>query len=519
MGLVAEKLSWGSLTNRDFLKRSAAIHPKKVAFVDAVRDKRVTYKEYNDGANRLAHGLMDLRLEKGEFCMLLLYNRMEHAETFWALSKIGVVIADLPYRTHPGGMKELTNLCEAKTFIFEDSFADIVSSIRPDMPSVQRYICVGEKVPDYAIPYESVMSSDISEPKVEVVEEDPHFLNFSSGTTGLPKGFVQNNFHNTYPIMSVVAPGFGIEHDTIFLNPFPLYGRIAWAGLIAAAYQGATHINIDFEPKRWLEVVEREKPNAAHLVTTMAEMILRQPDLTNYDLSSLKHIVFAGSVLPESTINEVRQKLCPDIWEYYGFQEGNATCAIRGQAKRKKPTSVGPPVLGAEVRIVNPETDEDVPQGEPGEVITRGHHLIKEYFKNPEANKVAFRGGWFHTGDLGRFDEDGYLYLMGRVKDMIISGGYNVFASEVEDVLATHPKVAECAVIGLPDKLWGELVTGVVVPKPGEKPEEGELIQFCKDRMDHYKAPKSIKFTDSTPKNPTGKVLKKDLVARFSPKE
>ena len=516
MGLIEENISWGSLNVGHFLKTSAAVYPKKIAILDAMNDDKIKYKELNKRVNSLSHGLMELGLKKGEFCVVLLKNRIEMAVTLFALSKIGSVIAPMPYRLLPGEMSELTNLCEATTFVFEQEFTEIIEAIRPKVKSVDKYVCVGREVPEYAVSFKSLLLDDTSEPQVEIFGEDYHALNFSSGTTGLPKGMVQNNFHNTYPLITTCIPAMGIDESDIYLNPFPLYGRVGWGGMFGIVYHGGTDIIMDFEPKLFLETVERQRPDTAELTTTMAEMLLLQTDLEQYDLSSLKQVIFIGSVLPLSTYNEVSLKICPNIREYFGSQEGNCTSWIRPEEKRKKPTSVGVPCTGVEVRIVKPGTLEDVEQGEVGEIIERGFNLIKEYFKNPEATKLAFEDGWFHMGDLGRFDEEGFLYILGRVKEMIITGGYNVFPIEVEAVLINHPKVQECTVIGLADKLWGEAVVGVVVSIPDEEVNELELIQFCKERLTGYKVPKYIKFVDSIPKNPTGKVLKKDLVKRFT---
>jgi acyl-CoA synthetase (AMP-forming)/AMP-acid ligase II len=227
--------------------------------------------------------------------------------------------------------------------------------------------------------------------------------------------------------------------------------------------------------------------------------------------------VFASAPFPVSLQEQVKKRICPNLFEYYGLQETGILVSMGPKEKERKPDSVGTLYFGADVRVVD-EKGSDVPVGQIGEVIGRGIAVTASYFKNEEKTKEAFKDGWFHTGDLGRFDEDGYLYLAGRKKDMIISGGQNVFAVEVEETYMKHPAVLQCAVIGLPHEMWGEMVAAVIVKYPGKEVTEEELIAFGRERIAHFKVPKKIFFVDSLPMTPTGKVTKYVLVERFSKK-
>lgn len=251
-------------------------------------------------------------------------------------------------------------------------------------------------------------------------------------------------------------------------------------------------------------------------VATMANFVLSVPEIEKYDLSSLRLLVFAGAAFPTPLQEQVRKRLCPSIGEYYGLQETAIIINASPKDKMKKPASQGKVSPWAEVRIVD-SSGNNVPTGAVGEVIARALSGTTAYYKNEAQTKETFKNGWCHTGDLAYFDEEGYLYLSGRIKDMIITGGQNVFSAEVENVLMAHPAIADCAVIGLPDEKWGETVTAVIVKRTGAKITEEEIIAFCKQEMAGFKVPKRIIWLDGPiPRTPTGKVTKYLLVEKYS---
>lgn len=507
----------GTLSVGNWLKVTATKFPDKEAVADVGRDRRCTFRELNNRVNSLAHGLMETGAKKGDFVSMLFHNQLEIVETYFALAKIGAVAAPLPYRLAPRELKILIDHCEATTMVFGEGFTATIDALRPEIKTVGKYICAGKEIPQYATPYENLaVGYAITEPDVEISEDDPHYLNYTSGTTGLPKAFLISHYNSC--MLPLQGGEWRLTDDDVALIAFPMYGRVALAWMINCIWSGATMVALDFEPNRWLETVEKEKVTICNLVPTMGWMILSVPDLDRYDLSSLRGIIFAGSSLPQSVLEETQSRICPNVYEYYGLQETSVITQLPANVKRRKPTSVGIPPPCVEMRIVDAE-GKDVALGEMGEIVVKSTAGVAEYFKEPEKTRATIREGWFHTEDLGRQDEDGYVYLMGRTKDMIISGAQNIFAPEVEETILSCPKVADCAVIGLPDELWGEAVTAVVVPKAEEKLEEEELIQFCKDRMAHFKAPKSVKFIDVIPRNPAGKIMKFVLVEQYSPKK
>jgi acyl-CoA synthetase (AMP-forming)/AMP-acid ligase II len=290
---------------------------------------------------------------------------------------------------------------------------------------------------------------------------------------------------------------------------------------IATIYARGKIVLMNFDPGRVLETIEKERITVTNWVPTMAQMILQHPDLKKFDLSSLQGqgIIFAGSPLPGSILKGVRENITPNVYEYYGLQETAILVAVTPEIKAEKTGSCGAPVPIMDVRIVDDEGN-DVPTGEMGEVVVSGPSITLGYHKEEEKTKEVFNAekGWMHTGDIGRFDEDGYLYLEGRKKDIIITGAQNVFAPEVEAAIFSHAKVKDCAVIGLPDEKWGEKITAVIILKPGETASEEEFIKYCKGEIAPFKVPKKVIFTDSIPRTPTGKAQKFILVDKYSPK-
>jgi fatty-acyl-CoA synthase len=510
----------GTLTMGNIIKVAAARYGNREAVFCSMTGRRFTFRQINERVNRLANGLLSLGLKKGDVCGFLTYNREEIIETYFALAKIGVVGIPVNYRLAAAEIVGLMGFCNAAGFIFAPEFAEQAASLKKDLPKVRHYIMMddmGEQVPDFAGSYEELLKkSSPDEPDVDVREEDPQYFNLTSGTTGLPKAYLLTQYNN-----AAAAGHMAFVHDVtekdVILTVFPIFGRVGfgWAGI--GIYTGARNVLHQFNPAQMLELIQKEKVTISNWVPTIASIVLSMPEVDNYDYSSLRGLVFAASPFPPSLQQKVKEKFSPNIYEFYGLQETGLLTQIRPADKERKPESVGACHFAADVRIVDND-GKDVPTGEIGEIIGRGAAVTTGYFGNEEKTKEAFKNGWFYSGDLGRFDEDGFLYISGRTKDMLISGGQNVFAAEVENVIVTNEKVLDCAVIGLPDEKWGELVTAVVVPKPDSGLTEGELIEFCRSKLAHFKAPKKVIFTDVIPRTATGKVTKFVLVEKYSSK-
>ncbi|MHA1578576.1 MAG: class I adenylate-forming enzyme family protein [Candidatus Freyarchaeota archaeon] len=494
------------------LVRAAWRYPDKEAVV--CKGKRLTYRELNDRVNSLAHGLMELGIQKGDFVAVILMNRSEFVETYFALAKIGAIAAPQNYRLDRDSIEQLINQCEAKALIYESGFKELVDAMRPNLGSVKHYLVVGEEAED-AVPYERLATGySTEEPEVEILQDDPQYLNYTSGTTGLPKASLMTHYHNIMVIIPVIME-LGLDSSWVLLTVFPLFHRVGWATVLGGVITGCKNVITEIEPKEILEAIEKEKVNYVNLVPIITSLPMMAIDFEKYDLSSLRIIVYASALLTKEVREATYKHFTENIAEYYGSTDTALSTWCNPEMKRVKPTSLGTPTFGVELRIVD-EEGRDLPVGEIGEIICRAPSFNPEYYKNPEKTKEVFRDGWFHMGDLGRFDEDKHLYVVGRVEDMIISGTDRIFAPEIEDLLTSHPKVQDCAVIGLPDENLGKIVTAVIVPQPGESVSEQEIIDFCRDKLEEFKVPKKVKITDSIPRTATGKILKYQLEERFS---
>jgi fatty-acyl-CoA synthase len=412
-------------------------------------------------------------------------------------------------------MVELMTFCDTENLIFDAAFAALVDELRPKLPGVKRFVCFGEPLPDFAVSYEGlIQTSPQTEPDVEIREEDPQYLNLTSGTTGLPKAYMLSQYNNAGagPILTFMHD---VTANDVVMTVFPIFGRVGFAWSAGSIFAGARNVIHQFDLMKILGIIEQEKVTISNWVPTMASFVLALPDIEKHDLSSLRALVFAASPFPVALQEQVKKRLCPNLYEFYGLQETGILVNMGPKDKERKPESVGTLYFGADVRVVD-NNGQDVPSGEVGEIIGRGVAVTAGYFKNEEKTREMFKDGWFYTGDLGRFDDEGFLFLAGRKKDMLITGGQNVFAVEVEEMLMGHPAVMQCAVIGLPDTTWGERVTAVIIRRPGQEVTEEEIIAFSRDRIAHFKAPKTVFFVDTLPMTPTGKVQKFLLVEKFS---
>jgi fatty-acyl-CoA synthase len=505
----------GTFTVGNALKVAGIRYGDREAIFCSTTGRRFSFRELNKRTNALANGLTGLGLKKGDVAAFLCTNRAEIVETYYALAKTGIVGLPLNYRLSPVELMELLSHCEASALIFDPVFSEIAGEIREKLPRIRTFVGMGDDPPDSAVAYEELVSdSNTTEPDVQISEEDPQYFNLTSGTTGMPKMYLLSQYNNS--IMHVFIEQHDITGRDVLLTAFPIFGRVGFAWVASGILAGARNVLHQFDPQVLPRLIESEKVTIFNLVPTMAAMMLAMPDYDRHDLSSLRGVVSASAPLTSALREQIRDRLCPHIYEYYGLQELGIAVNSKPEQKRLKPDSVGQQAFLAEVRIVDP-TGKDVSRGEVGEIIGRSPAATIGYYKDEARTRDAFRDGWFYTGDLGRFDEDGYLYLSGRVKDMIVTGGQNVYAIEVEDRLAMHSAVAECAVIGLPHETWVEMVTAVVVRKPGAEATEDDLAGHCRETLAGFKVPKRIIFSETPlPRTPTGKVTKYTLRERFS---
>ncbi len=500
------------------IKRNSERYPEKVAFV--FENKRYTFKQVNQRVNSLINALANLGVEKGERVAILSSNCPQYFEVF-GIIKGGRICVPLDGRSTGRELVYLLNNCEAETLIVANEFVDLVTSIRPEIPAVKNSICLDAVREDF-INYEDLIASYPSyEPVEKVAEDDPCVLFYTSGTTGRPKGVI----HTQKTIIAEsLQPFHDVTVDDVCLCTMPFFHAGGSMGyLIPCLCSGATIvIHRRFDETLFLQTIERERVSYTTLVPTMIARLLGNPDINKYDLSSLRTIRYTAAPISADMLKTAIKKLGNIFVQIYGLTEANTVTFLAKEDQRveglekeiKRLGSAGKPSPNGEVRIVN-DHDEDVPIGQIGEVILRSPGMMKGYWKLPEETQAIFKGGWLHTGDMGRIDEDAFIYLVDRKKDMIISGGDNVYSKEIEDVLSSHPAVSEAAVIGVPDKIWGESVKALIVLKDGMKATSEEIVNFCKEHLANWKKPKSVEFWNELPKNSGGKIMKARMRERF----
>ncbi|MCX5832971.1 MAG: AMP-binding protein [Deltaproteobacteria bacterium] len=500
------------------LKNAAIRYRDKEAVCCVTTGKRVSYLRLNERVNRLADRFLKMGFKKGDMVAFVLSNRVEIIETFFAIGKIGLVGLPLNYRMTAKEIVQMVIHAEAKALIFETAYTKIAEAVRQQVPSVKTFVGLGGQIPEIALDYEKLIADGSPvEPEIEIKEEDDYYLNLTSGTTGLPKSYMLTHYNNALVIIDMTMM-FHVREDDVALIVFPIFGRVGFAWMGAAIYNGAKIVTMNFEPKRVLEVIQAEKVTISNWVATMAQFVLAVPDLEKYDLSSLRGLVFAGAAFPIPVQEQVKKRICKTLYEFYGLQETAIIINASPADKERKPASQGKVSPWNEVRIVD-SSGKDVPTGTIGEIIAKSTSGTSAYYKNPQKTKETFKNGWCHTEDLAYFDEEGYLFIAGRTKDMIVTGGQNVFAADVENTLMAHPAVADCAVIGLPDEKWGEIVAAVIVKKPDVAVKDEDIVAFCKGEISGFKIPKRIIWSEGNiPRTPTGKVQKFVLVDKYSKK-
>ena len=504
----------GKILVGNILVTAATRFPDRPAFICLTTGRRSTFRETNERCNRLASGLTSLGLVKGDVLAFICSNRSELPEIYFALAKTGIVGIPLNYRLANSEIVELMREMGARALIYEHRFAACAAQVSATLPDVSHFVAIGDESPAIGCGYEQLLAQSAAvEPVVEVEEADPFYFNLTSGTTGLPKSYVLTHSNNA--AASIFGLCFDMTGADVVMTAFPMFGRVGVAWMLISTLYGIPNVLVNFDPVTVLRAIRSEGVTIVNLVSTMAAMLLTCEELPETDLSSLRAIVFAGSMLPAPIREQTAARLTPGIYEYYGMQETGMLVHSTPEDRALRADSVGRVTLYSEVRVID-AAGRAVPCGELGEIIGRSPSAVTEYFRNPDKSAETFRDGWVHTGDLGSLDADGFLFIRGRKKDMIITGGQNVHSAEVEEILVAHPTVADVAVIGLPDDFWGERVCAVVVPRPGCTPESADLTAHCRERLAGFKTPKQFFLqTDPLPRTPTGKVQKFLLVERY----
>lgn len=499
----------------DFFARAGKYFSNKDAII--FEDKRFTYGQINNRVNKLSNALLDLGIKKGEKVAILFYNSPQYIESYFAVIKTGALIVPLNFRLARPELIYQINDSDSSSLIYGSEFSEIIELIRPELPKIRHYICYGEKVSTNVINYEELLLNyPSSEPNIDIGLEEECAIYYTAGTTGYPKGSFETHNNLLWDgILTIMCCGYRADDIILCIAPFFHVG--VWRTIfLPCLWLGNTLVvEKTFEPERALQIIEKEKVTSVFLVPSMSVTVLSLLDKEKYDLSSLRIYLTGGAPTPIELRKRITEFLPNvELIDCYGTTE-TSWIAYYPPGAASKGDTAGVPIF--KVRVVN-ERGEDMPPGEMGEVVVNsGPRPFRGYYNDPEKTKEVTKGGWFYTGDMAKLDEEGYLYVVDRKKDMILSGGENVYSAEVERVIYSHPKILEVATIGLPDEKWGEQVTAVVNLKPGEEMSEEELIKFCRKELAGYKCPKKVIFlNEPLPKSGTGKILKRELRERFS---
>lgn len=500
-----------------FLTRRAFLSPDREAYVDSHSGLRLTYQELNSRSNQVANGFLAAGISKGERVGLLLMNSAEFMEAYFALAKIGAVVVPLNWRLVPDELEFILKDSETKRLIFDTDFVDTCAELhaRGDKTDVMQWLQVGEDTAHFAESYDAFRNSaSVEEPATVASDGDMLYIMYTSGTTGLPKGVVHTHETAVWAILTIAATTDNHDGD-VYLAALPMFHVGALTPLAVNVYCGATSVVMRaFEPTLAWELIEREKITTGLAVPAMLNFMVQVGDYQNrFDFSSLRWIMTGAAPVPVA-LTRLYHELGIGLLQVYGLTEScGPACVMDSANALKYPDSTGKSFFFTEVKIVG-EDGKDCAPNEAGEVWVKGKHIMIEYWNRPDATAETLVDGWLRTGDVATMNEEGFVAIQDRIKDMIISGGENVYPAEIEGVLAQHPGVVEAAVIGQTSEKWGESPLAIVV-KSDDALTEAEVLEFCRGKLAGYKQPKAAVFIDEIPRNPSGKILKRLLREQY----
>ena len=507
----------GPMLTGEFLRLSARRVPGRIAIVGAGR--RLSYRELDAEANRLAHALLHLGAGRDTRVAIISSNRPEYASVYFGCARAGVLLAHLSTRCTVENLVYMLDLIGAEILFFESRFAAVVAQARASAPQLKHVIALdsahnGERSHDAPNLHDLISSMPATPPDIDIRDTDPLGITFTGGTTGLPKAVLVSHRARAATAFAA-AVDFGLGENDIVAASTPLFhcaGLFVW--FAPAIMLGATLVTLPgWDAETFIEATEREGITAAFFVPSQLNDLVSHPAFSAKRLRTLKNVGYAGAPMGRSLLERVQTAL-PHVGftENYGQSE---TCPLTircpGHGEDKLGT-VGRPAFNVELDIVDGE-GRSLPTGRIGEIVTRGEQLFDGYYGDPEQTEAAFplRDGWLWTGDVGYLDEDGFLTLVDRSRDMLVSGGENVYPAEIENALYGHDAVAECAVFGIPDDHWGEVPAAHVVLSKNGTATENELIEFCAARIPRHKRPRLVRFVDELPRTPVGKIRKAQI--------
>ena len=492
----------------EILSKTARTYPAKAAII--CDDKTINYHGLDSGVNRFAHTFLKRGIENKQRVAVLCSNSIELVEVFFALARLGCITVPLNYRLT---VKELSFILEDASpagLIVGEEFKSLVDELKTPLKKMDFTITIGKEPREGDQFYHNQPDH---EPETDVNPEDDSFIIYTSGTTGRPRGVVlthANNFFNTLNY----SDAYQMKEGDVELALTPMFHSSTLGRIITYVFNGVTFITSHrFDPGKALDLISKHRVTSITQSPTMYAALLNLRGGDTYSIDSVKRIVSGAAPL----FPAIRQRLTrrfphAGIYDLYGLTEASPGISIlKPSDPPDKVLSVGKPMKHVTVKIVDPEGNE-VPSGENGEIVCMGPNLMKGYHNDLPATQQVLKEGWLYTGDTGKLDRDGYLYLTGRKKELIVRGGENIYPAEVEAVLHQHPDIEEAAVIGIPDEYWGETVKTLIVLKAGATLSEEDVVAFCSQQLAPFKRPKSVAFIDSLPKNAAGKVMKTQLM-------
>ena len=499
------------------LSKRALLNGNREAYVDSRSGARLNFRELNDRCNQLAQALLKQGVKQGDRVALMLMNSSEFIEAYFAIAKIGGVVVPLNWRLVADELEFILKDSGASVLIFGEEFDDVVADLhgRGNKTDIATWIQVGANGTHFSQDYKTLLNAESAEePEVSACDDDLLFIMYTSGTTGLPKGVVAT--HTTIMWALFTFTGSGDLHDADrYLTALPMFHVGALLPVTLNIYQGVTSIVMrEFDPLRTWQLIDEEKITGGLLVPAMLNFMIQVPNLTSFDHSALRSIHSGASPLPVNLIQQFSD-IGIEVHQVYGLTEScGPACIIDAENALKKIGSTGRAFFHTDVKIVD-ENGVDCAPGEQGEVWVKGLHIMKEYWNRPEATAETITAdGWLRTGDVAVVDEEGFIYIQDRIKDMIISGGENVYPAEIENAILAHPDVTEVGVIGQPSERWGESPLAVVVRNNPDL-TEADVLKFCDGKLARFKLPQGVVFLDVIPRNANGKVLKRTLREQF----
>jgi fatty-acyl-CoA synthase len=512
------------------LHKALRLYPQKVAVIDGCR--RYTYQEFGERVNRLAHYLMTSGIREKDCISLLHFNSHYCLEAYYAAAQIGAVLNPLNIRLSPRELSFIIGDSDSKLLIVHRDYCDLVSEVM-HLASGKHLALLWTGEGPIPLSFQGKDYEEaLAESKGSPIPLEPRsdeavaHLYYTSGTTGRPKGVMLTHKNVCTHALAAIAE-LHLTDEDVWAHIAPLFHLAdAWA-TFAITWVGGRHVLVNhFDPLKVLQIIEREKITLTNLIPTMLNMLVNHPDISRYDYSSLRVLLSGGAPIAPDLVRRLVQAFGCDYIQTYGMTETSPylTMSILKQHIKELPLQeqfsfkcrTGREFLGVELKVVNERGEEITADGrQVGEIIVRGDIVTPGYWKQPEETAKAFKDGWLYTGDLATIDREGYVNIVDRKKDMIVTGGENVFSTEVENVLYEHPGVLEAAVFGRPDPTWGEAVTAAVVAKPGVNLDPEEIKDFCRKRIAHYKVPKAVFFLEELPKTGSGKIFKKGLRDRY----